>query len=74
MKIEQQQEALETAQINAAVLTSMGMAQIALKNMNINVDQVGIYHLICLLTLKIFLDTLTLKKLLILLWDFRYTI
>ena len=36
MKIEQQQEALETAQINAAVLTSMGMAQIALKNMNIN--------------------------------------
>ena len=45
MKIEHLQEALETAHINTAVLTSIRMAQIALKNMKINVDQVGIYLL-----------------------------
>ena len=45
MKIEQLQEALETAHINTAVLTSIRMAQIALKNMKMNVDQVGIYLL-----------------------------
>ena len=45
MKIEQLQEALETAHINTAVLTSIRMAQIALKNMEMNVDQVGIYLL-----------------------------
>lgn len=73
MKIEQQLEALETVQINTAVLTSLRMAQIALKNMNMNVDQVGIY-LLCSLTLIIFLDTLTLKMLLISPWNFRYTI